>query len=251
MSVAKDDEGRIWLYFGTGRLWGRLDREEPYFSHQNAYYGIKEPVDLNNEMTYGTVGAKESTLRNVTGIRIYDYETILGGSPAVMDQNGDGKIDFSDLEEEVRAKDGWYLNYSETGERNLGQAAVLGHLVSFTTYLPSNDLCTSEGFSYLYGLYYKTGTAYVEGALLTAENNWTGRDGGSGFVLPKVYAGKGYTTTPNLHTGSEAGSVAYVQTSTGAIIDIEQVNPGVTKSGKLSWREGFNSLSEKSDPHVY
>jgi type IV pilus assembly protein PilY1 len=169
----------------------------------------------------------------------------------VADQNGDSKVDFSDLEEEVGAKDGWYFDYSVTGERNLGQAAILGHLVSFTTYVPSNDLCTSEGSSYLYGVYYKTGTAYIAGALLTAENNWTGRDGGTtgGMVLPKVEAGRGYTTTPNLHTGREAGSIAFVQTSTGAIIDIEQVNPGVTKSKKLTWQEGFKSSSEQTEPY--
>ncbi|MBW1967326.1 MAG: hypothetical protein JRI48_08060 [Deltaproteobacteria bacterium] len=46
-----------------------------------------------------------------------------------------------------------------------------------------------------------------------------------------------YSETPNIHTGREAGSKSFVQTSTGAIIGIEQANPGITKSGKTSWRE--------------
>ena len=95
--------------------------------YQNSFYGIKEPVDANGTLTYGTVDKND--LRNVTGIEIEDYNTLslntsnpLHGA-AVSDQDGDGNVTFSDLEAEVQAKDGWYLNFDETGERNLGQAA--------------------------------------------------------------------------------------------------------------------------------
>ena len=77
------------------------------------------------------------------------------------------------------------------------------------------------------------------------------RDPATGVVLPKVYAGRGYTTTPNLHTGKEEGSTAFVQTSTGAIIDIEQINPGITRSGKVSWREGFTSAPTETSYPTY
>ncbi|MBW1967328.1 MAG: hypothetical protein JRI48_08070, partial [Deltaproteobacteria bacterium] len=56
LSVAKDDEGRIWVYFGTGRFWSSLDRQSPYMDYQNAFYGIKEPVDANGTLTYKKVG---------------------------------------------------------------------------------------------------------------------------------------------------------------------------------------------------
>ena len=210
--------------------------------YQNTFYGIKEPVDANGTLTYGTVGAKGSHLRNVTGIEIEDYNTLslnisnpLHGA-AVSDENGDGDIDFSDLMAEVQAKDGWYLNFDEIGERNLGQAAVLGDIVTFSTFVPNNDLCAYEGRSYLYGLYYKTGTAYWEGVLKTDDNNGTGINPNN-KVVSKIDIGKGYSETANIHTGREAGSKAFVQTSTGAIIGIEQANPGITKSGKASWQE--------------
>jgi len=242
--VAKDDEGRIWVYFGTGRFWSTLDRQSPYLDYQNTFYGIKEPVvDANGTLTYGTVGAKGSHLRNVTGIEIEDYNTLslntsvpLHGA-AVSDKNGDNSTDFSDLEAEVRAKDGWYLNFSETGERNLGQAGVLGDIVTFSTFVPNDDLCAYEGRSYLYALYYKTGTAYWKGVLKTEDNNGTGIDPDTHKVVSKIDVGKGYSETANIHTGREAGSKAFVQTSTGAIISIEQANPGITKSGKVSWQE--------------
>ncbi|MBW2081302.1 MAG: hypothetical protein JRI27_10140, partial [Deltaproteobacteria bacterium] len=55
--------------------------------------------------------------------------------------------------------------------------------------------------------------------------------------ISKIDIGKGYSENTNIHTGREAGSKAFVQTSTGAIIGIEQANPGITKSGKSSWQE--------------
>jgi len=240
--VARDDEGRIWVYFGTGRFWSTLDRQSDpvnYFGYQNAFYGIKEPVDANGTLTYAgdpavlpglpAVGAKESQLRNVTGIEIKDYNT-------VSLNNGDN-VTFSDLEAEIHDRDGWYLNFSETGERNLGQAGVLGDIVTFSTFVPNDDLCAYEGRSYLYALYYKTGTAYWKGVLMTEDNNGTGIDPDTHKVVSKIDIGKGYSETANIHTGREAGSKAFVQTSTGAIISIEQANPGITKSGKVSWQE--------------
>jgi type IV pilus assembly protein PilY1 len=219
-----------------------MDRQSPYLGYQNTFYGIKEPVDANGTLTYETVGDKGSCLRNVTGIEIEDYYTLslntsnpLHGA-AVSDQDGDGNTTFSDLIAEVQAKDGWYLNFSEAGERNLGQAAILGDIVIFSTFVPINDLCAYEGRSYLYGLYYKTGTGYWEGVLKTDDNNGTGIDPNN-KVVTKIDIGKGYSETPNIHTGREAGSRAFVQTSIGAIIDVELENPGITKSGKASWKD--------------
>ena len=237
--MARDDKGRIWVYFGTGRFWSSLDRQSPYLSYQNAFYGIKEPVDANGTLTYGTVGAKASHLKNVTGIQVADYNTITGGVSPVSDQDGDGNITFSDLEAEVQAKDGWYLNFSETGERNLGQAAVLGDIVTFSTFAPNNDLCAYEGRSYLYGLYYKTGTAYWKGVLKTDDNNGTGIDPITHKIVPKIDIGKGYSETANIYTGREAGSKAFVQTSTGAIIGIEQTtNWRPSRKGPF-WQEYY------------
>jgi len=102
--------------------------------------------------------------------------------------------------------------------------------------VPNNDLCAYEGRSYLYGLYYKTGTGYWEGVLKTEDNNGTGIDPNN-KVVSKIDIGKGYSETANIHTGREAGSKAFVQTSTGAIIGIKQANPGITKSGKNCWEE--------------
>jgi len=46
--------------------------------------------------------------------------------------------------------------------------------------------------------------------------------------------------TPNLHVGKHAGSKAFVQTSTGAIVEIPQPNLPIknAKSGLTVWNEG-------------
>jgi len=171
-------------------------------------------------LTYGTVAAKATSLKDVTGIEISE----------------DDKSAFTTLEADIRDNySGWYFDFSETGERNLGQAALLGEILTFSTYVPDNDLCASEGRSYIYGVHYKTGTGYWKGVLKT-DDNPSGING-SDEVIYKIDIGKGYSSTPNLHTGGEKGSKAFLQTSTGAIIGVKQANPGVTKSGGVYWRE--------------
>ncbi len=187
---------------------------------------------------------------DVSDIMVFDYNTITFSTPAVTDQEDpDSKVGFEDIELMIAddlstlgdtSYDGWYIDFSIAGERNLGQAVVLGDIVNFTTYVPDNDICASEGESFLYGLYYKTGTAYYEGVLKTEYNNNTGVDPITKEVEKKIGIGKGYTTTSNSHTGRQEGSKAFVQTSTGAIEEVKQKNPGIIKSSKLSWRNLFN-----------
>ncbi len=228
LSVARDDNGEVWIYFGTGRFWGVLDRQSPYYSYQNAFYGIKEPTDASGNLSYITVGPKENSLLNVSSTEITDQDSTSFSS--VM----------TDIEQNYA---GWYRNFSITGERNLGLAAVLGDIVTFSTFVPDNDLCASEGESYLYALHYKTGTAYFEGVLAlpdTSNANDSDADGvddSTNDVIYKVNVGKGFSTTPNIHTGEQEGSRAFLQTSTGAIIPAQQSNPGLTKSGKTSWQQ--------------
>jgi type IV pilus assembly protein PilY1 len=86
-----------------------------------------------------------------------------------------------------------------------------------------------EGLSYLYALYYRTGTAWYEAVFDSA---------GSNPVQFKEDLGQGLATTPNLHVGSQDGAKVFAQTSTGAIVEIEQPNLPVkeAKTGRMYWR---------------
>jgi Tfp pilus tip-associated adhesin PilY1 len=238
-SLAKDTDGRIWLYFGTGRFFNRADIQ---YTVTQSFYGVKEPwTDSNHdgkadvsELNWNTVTSPATNLVDVSNAVVYEGGEEVTGVTAT-DSDSNGKISFNELVDTIKGKDGWCLDFSGTGERNLGQATVLGDITAFTTYTPNSDPCEYEGTSDLYTVYYKTGTAYPESVIGLGPSQSNGKY----EVLRTVDLGKGMTTTPNIHgdPGSHGKTKVFIQMSTGAILTIEQKNPGVIRSGKISWEE--------------
>jgi type IV pilus assembly protein PilY1 len=231
-NVSQDEDGRIWVYFGTGRF---LIRDDITYVDQQSYFGIKEPVDNNMDFTWAKV--TKNDLLDVSSVKVFEGGAVACGAGLtdcanIPDPLGDGD-DFNDVESAVENKDGWVLDFAGSGERNLGQAAILGDILTFTTYIPDTDPCAFEGTSNLYALHYKTGTAFSE-PVIGFGADVLGSDKENAKLLS---LGKGLTVSPNIHVGREEGSRAFIQTSTGAIEVIQQKNPGITKSSKASWRE--------------
>jgi type IV pilus assembly protein PilY1 len=247
-SVASDGQ-RAWIYFGTGRYYSaQIDKSKINDYSQQGFFGLKE--------RYTAAGDMDLTLPNggnlvdVSEVRVLkgsgDLQLTSGTLP-LETTGGDsltGVDTFAKLNEEMSAKydtapdtgldkyHGWMLDFDLVGERNLGQAAILGNIVTFTSYVPESNICSPEGNSYLWAPFYRTGTAYFKPVMGSID---LGDD--TAESLRKVSIGVGLASTPNIHSGGEDGSKAFVQTSTGAIISIEQDNPGVVKSGVVSWRE--------------
>ncbi|GAB6192349.1 pilus assembly protein [Desulfocastanea catecholica] len=265
------DGYNYWIYFGTGRFFDAKDKID---STQQSFYGIKEPmeitpatstVDTIKKLTWDTVTVSQSSgskgLWRADEILVKDSainDTSIS-ELACSDVNNtclpSGVTTFTELENYIagdklnygnssctegkNCADGWYINFFpdyENRERNLGQATLLGGLVTFTTYQPSDDLCLGEGNSFLYAPYYKTGTPWHE--------NVFGENGRSGdYVLDKIGLGLGMTTTPSLFVGSGTdakGKVkAFIQTSTGEIVEITQENLPVKQfaTGRDKWKE--------------
>ncbi len=226
-SVGIDDNDDFWVYFGTGRYFIRDDVE--IVTSQN-YYGIKEPTDTDDNLTWAAVSS--SDLLDTTAAEVYDDQSIVGM----------GDLDTWDklIEEIDTNRPGWTIDLETTGERNLGQAALLGGIVTFTTYVPSEDLCSKDGVSNGYGLYYKTGTAYYKSIFGYTFQDADGDgdfDSGDKKIDKKFSGGKGLTFSPAIHTGKgKKGSSAVLQTSDGSIKSIEEDNPGLTKSQKTGWK---------------
>jgi len=231
-TVAVDDQLNRWVFFGTGRFFNRVDvTNSSTATNQQSFYGIKE--DRTYDSTAGTYTWNWSTidagdLLDVSGVGVIE------GGASVFDTKATPTVTvtgFDGLVTAVEGKDGWRLDFLENTERNLGQASLLGGLLSFTTYDPSDDACTIEGFSSLYALFYKTGTAYKESVMGTTT---TAR----GPEVKKVVdLGLGLTITPNIHSGKGDDTKAFIQTSTGAIVGIKQINPLPSKSGGIYWME--------------
>ena len=230
-SVAMDVDDQLWIYFGSGRFYNRDDI--PQTAHMS-FYGVKEPESGGN-MTWATVttalyNSTDVTLNNSTcgGVNNIDCVKVYKGAALLTGAQPAGS--WQNLLDAVKAAPGWRQDFVPARERVLGQAAVLGGAVLFTSYVPSNDVCSFEGNSSLWALYYKTGTAYYKPIL-----------GAIGDILNKsVNLGKGMALTPNLHVGEKGGSTAFIQSSTGAIETIEVVNPISVKSGALFWRKNID-----------
>ena len=131
--------------------------------------------------------------------------------------------------------DGWYREFHDERERNIGQASLLGGLLVYTGYRPDDDICEPEGESFLYGVHFQTGTAWKENVFGTFSNG-----SGDEFVMDRLGLGKGVATTPSMHAGTgESESKAFIQTSTGEIIEIEQESLPLsnTRSGRSVWSD--------------
>lgn len=254
------DGRRAWVYFGTGRLLNAF--EDKTDTNQQSYYGLTENyvydgvskkhlVDFSQPNGGNLVDVSNvwvNTIRTdpVTGATILGtlYNT-LTNAPAVLTTTGGlysplTSKTFKEFDLEMGTTDGvtgpykyngWKINFKRSKERNLGQAALLGKALTFTTYMPSSDICTAEGESVIWATYYRTGTAYFRPILGLAER------GGLPEAVRETTPVKGMTLTPSLHSGAESGTKALIQTSTGAIISVDQATPGTVKSGVISWRD--------------
>ena len=127
--------------------------------------------------------------------------------------------------------DGWSKDLLNGRERNLGQATLLGGLLSFTSYIPNTDICNPEGFGNLYGVHYQTGTSWFKDIFARSPKNY------GAPIETSLSLGAGLSTTPNIHVGRKEGSKAFIQTSVGQIVEIPQPNlPNPTiKSGMIKW----------------
>ena len=242
-SVGMDDDGKYWIYFGTGRFFDVDDKRD---STQQSFYGIREPMDddTSTKLNWDPV-----TVTNLLRVDQFDVQLSDKSSTALVSCNDpvsgcpitvSNDFHLDDLETHIaKYTNGWYKHFApyENRERNLGQATLLGGLVTFTTYQPFSDVCKAEGESYLYGVYYKTGTSWHENVF---------GDYGLSTIMDKTYVknklslGRGLSITPSLFTGSgEDGAKAFVQTSTGAILEIKQDNLPIDnyKTGRESWKE--------------
>lgn len=252
------DGFNFWIYFGTGRFFDTDDKTD---AQTQRFFGVREPVNCtNNELSWAEINwwagaavppnpalsATNRGLMKVDDILVVEGTGNLhcedGTTNCRHDHLGNTITTFDNLRTYIVGEtcpqgnatiglDGWYRELADLRERNLGQSTLLGGLITFSTYKPYADVCQAEGESFLYGVHYQTGTSWTK--------NLFGLDA-SGHVLNRISLGKGLALTPSLHVGSgDADATAFVQTSTGEIIEIsqEELPLGNFKSGRSSWRQ--------------
>lgn len=226
---AQDTAKQKWIFFGTGRFFTSNDQSS---KTTQSIYGVK---DSGSEIVKDTTTGKFPLL-DVTDASVETDGTLSGVS---------GATTFKALNAAMGepGNKGWYLNLppisgtagTSPATRVINSSALSGGVLFTTAYQPSPDKCTGDGLSRLYGLYYRTGTAYPDPAVL-----------GTKIVLNKKIAspylelGHGFATTPSLHSGEGSGDknvTVFTQLSTGTIIRTQAKTVHSIRSRMESWKE--------------
>jgi type IV pilus assembly protein PilY1 len=168
--------GKLWVYFGTGRYFYRLNDgtliDDP--DSQQAFYGIEDPC-YNGGLNTMTAGC-------TTGVTTGDLQA----------------ASTADL---PSSKWGWYVEFPapETGykaHRVLTQPiASYNGVVYFLTSSPSADVCSLGGYTYLWAVNYNNGGPPSAAAL-------------SGLVVTQLSTGQIATPILKRSDGSSALSLA-------------------------------------------
>lgn len=184
--------GKLWLYFGTGRYFYRINDgstiDDP--DSQQAFYGVLEPCYM--------AGTNTLNAACTTSVSIGDLQNQTGSS--------------SNLSPTAL---GWYINFPtpDTGykaHRVLAQpVASYNGVVYFLTSSPSTDVCSLGGYTYLWAVWYNNGGAPPPGAL-------------SGMVVTQLSTGQ--IATPILKKSD--GSSALTQAGGKAMAVGQGVNIG-------------------------
>jgi len=217
-----DESGQKWIFFGTGRFFVSADQAT---TATQSIYGVKEDgAEVVKADLIDVSNAQVGTDGSLSGV----------GAIATVSALRDD-ITFS--------YDGWYLSLppiegvagTAPATRVINSSALAGGVLFTTAYQPGVDACSGEGFSRLYGLYYKTGTAYSSPTVFGTQTI-----AGVEYSKAFIELGYGFATTPSLHTGSGTGDDAvsvFTQLSTGAIVRTEASTVTGVRSGLESWIE--------------
>ena len=231
-----DESGQKWIFFGTGRFFVSADKIS---TATQAIYGVKEAESgLESEVA-------KADLKNVSDAQVGTDGSLSDSNLINGDLTDGGTIDTVDALEDaiVASYDGWYLDLppiegvagTAPATRVVNPSALAGGVLFTTAYQPGIDACEGEGFSRLYGLYYKTGTAYPGPAVLGTETIDVVE-----YSKSFIELGHGFATTPSLHSGAGTGDKAvsvFTQLSTGAIVRTEASTVSGVRSKMESWIE--------------
>ncbi len=225
-AVTVDDANKVWIFFGTGRYYSAADKIN---TDTQYFFGVKDSV-LNNTCTGGQTSVTsclDDDLVNVSAATICTVCTgnQVTGVTGVTTFDGGGASSLVGL---IQTKDGWYTTMPNARERVLVSPTLLGGIVFFPSFIPTNDICKATGDGRLYALFYLTGSAYKESVIGTATS------GGNTNVLSSISLGTGTGLASQLavHIGSEGsggagtsgsgsgcagGVTGFLQSSTGTL----------------------------------
>ncbi len=234
---AFDNLHNKWIFFGTGRYFTIDDKTS---TATQSLYGIKDDGS-------GTVS--DTNLVDVSNVEVYSDGTLTDNG---IDMTGiatfDDLVDYVDDTDPSNPTNnkGWLLDLppivgtagSVPATRNISRSTLLGGILFSSVFQPSVDPCVGEGRSRLYGLFYKTGTAYP-GPTVFGTNIDTVNGVEKERSLKFFELGTGFATTPSLHSGKDSGEQGvnvFTQLSTGDVVRKSAETVHKVRTGRISWK---------------
>jgi hypothetical protein len=155
--------------------------------------------------------------------------------PMVISTTTNLALTFDEIVDLARLEDGWIHTLIDPGERSVTKPAVLGGITLFSSYVPSSETCDFGGFSYLYALYFETGTAYTSNVF----DPGVAIEEGVLQIQERLHLGLGMASSVGLHVGKqeEGEAKAFSQLSTGLIKDITLSPAFNIRSGLRYWKK--------------
>jgi len=237
VSLSIDPFDNAWIFVGSGRYLSTLDKTD---TDAQYIFGIKDPF-YNKDHTPGGLyhtnyyhnysSSLELRLSDLFNAGPY---IVISGGQEVFNTSGALVGSFNDILDLARLKNGWFRALTDSGERVLNKSTLLGGIVLTPSFVPDGDVCAFGGDSYLYGLYYETGTPYSREVFVDGTD--IENIGGQVYtkILARIGLGAGKASAVGIHVGRD-GAKSLVQQSTGAIVT-EAVTPAFTfTSGMRSW----------------
>jgi type IV pilus assembly protein PilY1 len=154
----------------------------------------------------------------------------------VFDRNNGAEYanltDQTDSIHDVDGDDGWYIRLeNENGERVTEPSAVVAGSVFFTSFVPSQEVCSAGGASWLYRVDYRDGSVPDDGE----EDAW---DGDRSITLDEGVASRPVVDVVN--------ETVIVQSS-DATITVQEIGQQFFHLTVRAWQENFDYVSVPQD----
>lgn len=240
-SVTLDETDKMWIFFGTGRYFSNADKVDNTIQR---LFGIKDSVLSGTCTETSIISCYDDDLVDVTKAVICivcsptTNQVTDPTNPGVTAFNGTGTTSMMGL---VASKDGWRITMpgpvtitdpvtlvttTYAAERSVVNPTLVAGTIFFPTFAPTNDFCASDGISYLYALFYKTGTAS------TAPVIGTTTSGSNTNVNTKASLGTGLASSGTIHCGEGCRIINQMSTSA---VKHENTTLGRNYSFYTSW----------------
>jgi len=251
-----DDNARTWAFFGSGRFLSSADKTN---TETQYIFGTKDRVLSGDcsEANGSPAGCPSNNLVNVSNVSVCVVCTgnqVTGGPAGVTSVMGTDPTTTLQGLIGTSAIHGWYSSLpgipaqvgppavaAVLGERSVVSPTIIGGVVFYPTFIPINDICQATGTSYVYGLFYLTGSATPSPIFSGAAG--TSAVGGNTVSNTRVSLGDGLASQMAVQvtnsSGCAGGVKGFSQSSTGAI-----ASP-CTKPTLTSWSQYVSYLQAR------